>query len=74
MRINNPSRFLLGFFCLFPWIFGALYIKVKRIVNTNLMTTQARNTTARTAGVLSLILAITTVLVVTIVFLTSLKS
>jgi len=34
--------FLLGFFCLIPWIFGSFYIK-------------AQNRTARTAGLLSLI-------------------
>ena len=54
------NRFLLGFFCLVPWLFGAFYLK-------------ARNTTARSAGILSLILATTTALVITIVVITGVK-
>jgi len=49
------ALFMLGFFFVFPWVFGALYMK-------------ATNPTARTAGVLSLVLALTTAVVVGFVY------
>jgi len=51
------SLLLLGFFFLVPWVFGTLYLR-------------SRNTTARTAGILSLILTLASTVVILVVIFT----
>ncbi|PRP79147.1 hypothetical protein PROFUN_13097 [Planoprotostelium fungivorum] len=50
------SLFLLGFFCVVPWFFGALYIK-------------SQNAAARIAGIVSLLLGFLVGIVMVIVFI-----